>query len=387
MRKKKLAIFINSMVQAGAENVVSQLVNHFHNEYDVHLILLTNTVQFKLPDNIVIKIIDSSKLKSKNRIKDILKIPILSLRLKKYLHDNQISYCISFLNRANFINCFLKLIKYKGTVVISERGHTSSLYTTQNFSGKTGRFLVKNLYKYADYIVPNSKGIVDDLKINFKLYKKYITIYNPLNLKEHARKMQLPVNNITFNKFTFVNVGRFEDAKNHLLLLEAVSYIKDHDFQVLIIGYGSMEERIRIRITELGICNKIILIGYQKDAVRYIGRSNCFVLSSNYEGFPNVLLESLASGTPIISTDCPTGPRELLTGEYNQAAYANQIEKAEYGIMVPIKNAELLSKAMLLMMKDADLQNLYSKKGKERAFNFDTPIIMKEFATLFEQTF
>ena len=189
MQKKKIAILINAMEVAGTEKVIAQLINSFYKEFDIHLILLNNTIEYELPVNdITIKTIDNSNLTTRKRAKDVLKIPLLAYRLKKYLDQNSITMCFSALNRSNYINCFLRVLRWKGLILISERSHTSSAYNPSTLAGKTGRFLVKNLYPFADVIVPNSDGIQYDLTTNFKLKNEFIVINNPINISTYSKK-------------------------------------------------------------------------------------------------------------------------------------------------------------------------------------------------------
>ena len=387
MQKKKLAILINALEVAGAEKVVSLIINHFHKEFEIQLLLLNNTIQFELPvSNITVKTIDNSNLKARNRIKDILKIPLLSYRLKKYLKQNDIPVCFSALNRSNFINCFLRILKWNGKILISERSHTSSVYPIATFAGKTGRFLVKTLYKNADFIIPNSYGIEFDLNKNFKLQNKFCVIYNPVNIAVQENDMQVPVEDIAFDSFTFSHVARLEKGKNHAVLLAAIHKIKDKDFKVLIIGQGQQEEKIKQQALAMGISDKIIFLGYRLNVVKYIAKSQCHIMTSDFEGFPNVLLEALACNTAIISTDCPTGPRELLTGTFDPHIQCRDIEKGKYGLLVPINDADTLAKAMLLIMDDSGLRTKYAEAGKNRAKDFDLEIIMNQYANLFNST-
>jgi len=141
MQKKKVAILINALEVAGAEKVIAQMINSFYTVFDIHLILLNNTIEFELPVNdITIKTIDNSNLTKRKSAREILKIPLLSYRLKKYLQQHNIEICFSALNRSNYINCFLRILNWKGTILISERSHTSSAYNPHTFAGKTGRF-------------------------------------------------------------------------------------------------------------------------------------------------------------------------------------------------------------------------------------------------------
>lgn len=383
MHPKKLAILINALEVAGAEKVVALLINHFYREFDIHLILLNNTIQFELPANIHIKIIDHSSLKSRNRALDILKIPLLSWRLTRYLEKEGIETCFSALNRSNFINCFQRILGWKGRILISERSHTSSVYPAGTIAGKTGRLLVRWLYRKATLNIPNSEGIAFDLRKNFGLDTDYHVIHNPINIRAQETEMQVPVDDVHFDCFTFCHAGRFEKSKNHLMLLQAIQLIKEHNFRVLIAGAGPTELWVRQKAEEMGLSGKIIFLGYRNNVVKYLSKSDGYLLTSDFEGFPNILLEALVCGTPIISTDCPTGPRELLTGKFDPNAICSDVEQAGYGLLVPVNNAAALSKAMLMMMENESLRNAYASKGKSRAQDYDISRIMEEYTEVF----
>jgi glycosyltransferase involved in cell wall biosynthesis len=108
-------------------------------------------------------------------------------------------------------------------------------------------------------------------------------------------------------------------------------------------------------------------------------------LTSDSEGFPNALLEALTCGTPVISTDCPTGPRELLDGAFTPTKHSMGVEKTAFGLLIPVNDATALANAMLTMMDDYALRIEYAAAGIRRAKNFDVPIIMKQFADLLHQ--
>ncbi len=385
MNKQEVAVFINSLEVGGAEKVISLLLNNFYNEFDIHLILLNKTIGFYLPAEIKIKVIDDSALKTETRILDILKIPFLAYRLKKYLESNNIRLCFSILNRPNYINCFARLLGWKHRILISERAHTSSVYPPNTIAGKTGRFLVRSLYRNADVIVPNSHAIAADLRENFRVHSRYSVVYNPIDLNEHQIKMNEAVDDLVFDQFTFIHVGRFIPQKNHLLLLKAVSLIKEKDFRVLLFGEGRLEKEMMTKAHEMGIYHKILFMGRRENIVKYISACNCLVMSSDFEGFPNVLLEALASNTPVISTDCPTGPREMLTAVFDPYKNCTDVEKGKYGVLVPVNNPKMLSDAMVLLMNDHELRNNYAANGKARAKDFDVQLIMQQYRKIFNE--
>ena len=383
MQKKKVAILINALEVAGAEKVVAQIINSFYKEFDIHLILLNHTIEFELPVNdITIKTIDHSNLEKRKSARDIVKIPLLAYRLKKYLVQHDIGICFSALNRSNYINCFLRILGWKGTILISERSHTSSAYNPHTIAGKTGRFLVRKLYPFANVIVPNSAGIQHDLTEHFKLHNPFMVINNPINIARQQKDTAEVVEDFPFDSFTFSHVARIEKGKNHELVLAAVQKIKHRNFKVLLIGQGPREEAIKILAHQMGIQDKIVFLGYRRNVVKYVAKSQCHLLTSDSEGFPNALLEALACGTPVISTDCLTGPRELLAGKFVANLHCNSIEKANYGLLVPVNDAAALAAAMEMLMDDEGLRLQYAGAGIKRARDFDLPVIMTQFAGL-----
>jgi N-acetylgalactosamine-N,N'-diacetylbacillosaminyl-diphospho-undecaprenol 4-alpha-N-acetylgalactosaminyltransferase len=381
-----VAILINALEVAGTEKVIAQIINSFYKEFDIHLVLLNNTIEFELPVNdITIKTIDNSNLKKRKSAKDVLKIPLNAFRLKKYLIQNNIPICFSALNRSNYINCFLRMLKWKGTILISERSHTSSAYNPDTLAGKTGRFLVRNLYPFANVIVPNSTGIQHDLTKNFNLTNEFIVINNPVNITQQQKDMKEAVEDFAFESFTFSHVARLEKGKNHDLLLTAVNKIKSRNFKVLIIGQGPQQENLKAQAHKMGISDKIVFLGYRQNVVKYVARCQCHLLTSDAEGFPNAVLEALACNTPVISTDCPTGPRELLSDKFLQNHQCKGVEKVDYGLLIPVNDADALAKAMLMMMDDEPLRQHYAIAGIKRARDFNLHIIMKQYANLFNR--
>ncbi|MFZ4058237.1 MAG: glycosyltransferase, partial [Ferruginibacter sp.] len=358
MDKKKLAIVINSLQRGGTEKIVSLIINRFHEDYEIHLVMLNATIEFDLPfDKINVKIIDNSDVFAKSRVKDILKLPLLAFRLKKYLETNNIKLCYSFLSRPNFISGILKILGWKGTTIISERGHTSSIYLPNSISGKSGRFLVRRLYKKADLITSNSYGMEEDLRINFNLKNKSLVIYNPINIHEQEEMANKPTEEMGYNEmFTFVVVGRLHEVKNHKLIFEATKLIKDRKFQILLLGKGELDKQLKQTVQQMGIAHKVKFLGFKQNVYSYMQRSHCFIMSSNSEGFPNALLEALASGVPSISTDCPTGPRELLTGLFESSKICTGVELGKYGILTPVNDAKNLAEAMVMMMDNDQLR-------------------------------
>ena len=141
-----------------------------------------------------------------------------------------------------------------------------------------------------------------------------------------------------------------------------------------------MLSKLKSEISELELDKKVFLLGELKNPFKYLSKADCFVLGSNNEGFPNVLLEALACGLPIISTDCESGPREILSPSSNALSHFNQkYELVEYGILTPIKNQEMLTSAMTLIMNNNQLRNSYASKSSLRANDFSSKKIATQY--------
>jgi N-acetylgalactosamine-N,N'-diacetylbacillosaminyl-diphospho-undecaprenol 4-alpha-N-acetylgalactosaminyltransferase len=384
MAKKKLAILINSLSKGGAEKIVSLLIQRYYTEFDLHLILLNPTIDFDLPlSEITVHLLDDSNLHAKSRAREILKLPALGKRLKRYLEKEQIPVCYSFLARPNFIAGMAKWWGWKGKSIIAERQHTSSYYIPGTLMGNTGRFLVRNLYRHADIITSNSKEMEHDLRHNYGLHNPSRVIYNPIDITEHQKQMHAEVPEWPASDlFTFVHVGRMAPQKNHALLVEAMRLLRDEPCRVLLLGRGPLEPALRQRVEEFGLQEKVLFVGFHANVVAWVHKADAFVLCSDFEGFPNALLESLACGTPSISTDCLSGPRELLYQIPDRDQKIDDVVEADFGLLCPMHDAESLAKGMRLLMQNEPMQERYRALGPQRAAEFDLPRIMGHFDNL-----
>jgi len=387
MNKKKIALFIVSLYGGGAERVVSILLNHFENSFDIHLVLLQPIIEYDIPAGQKITVLDKSP--SNNSFSNILKIPFLAFRYYRFLCKNNITTSFSFLNRPNFIAGFLKIFGWKGKVIISERTFTSEYYTTKSAGERIGRWLVEKLYPKADLIVCNSKSIEKDLREIFKVQTNYSIIYNPINLSQVNESIAYnkKFENNTTRPFTFITIGRLSQIKNHKLFIDAASLLTDFDFRVQIVGKGELKKILEDYIILTSMQERITLINHSSDPIKYLIMADCFVLTSNFEGFPNVLLEALACNLPVISTDCKGGVRELLAPSISidTPAANNEIMYVDYGLLVPVDNAEILAEAMRSMYNNTVLQQTYRAKNHHRAKDFDTSVIMDSFKNLLNQ--
>jgi N-acetylgalactosamine-N,N'-diacetylbacillosaminyl-diphospho-undecaprenol 4-alpha-N-acetylgalactosaminyltransferase len=372
---KKIAVFIINLRGGGAERIVSYLLNEGYKEFEFHLILFSKEMDYPLPQSENIKIIELGKYIGSKYL-SILAIPYLAYKLKKYLVKNNIQTILSLLNRPNIISCYLKKHGWKGKVIISERADSVTYYKSLYF----GSFiigLIKWYYPYADIISVISKGIAHNLKTlgihNCKV------IYNPIPISWQSPKQQLPK-----KYFTFINIARLEQQKNHKLLLNAFAKLKNENCKLVMVGQGRLMDSLKNLSIKLGIENKVNFAGFQSNIESYLEDADCFVFTSDFEGLGNVLIEALNAGLPIISTDCPYGPREVLAPDTDERVLIqDHIEQARYGLLTPVRSMDHLVDAMRKMMADDSLRNKYHELALERASDFDIKKIARQYFEMF----
>ena len=372
---KKIAVFLINLRGGGAERVVSYLINEGYKEFEFHLILFNKEIEYSLPKSEKIKIIELGKYVGSKYL-SILAIPYLAYKLKKYLVKNEVQTVLSLLNRPNIISCYLKKHGWKGTVIISERADSVAYYNSISF-GSLIVGLIKKYYPYADVVTVISKGISHSLK-TFGISNCKV-IYNPIPLSKPS-----PKNRTANQPFTFINIARLEKQKNQGLLLKAFAELKNEYCKLVIVGQGRLLSSLKNLSAELGVHEKVQFTGFQSNIKPYLKNADCFVFSSNFEGLGNALIEALNAGLPIISTDCPYGPREILAPNTDECRLVqDHIEFAKYGLLTPVKNIQIFSDAMKIMMSNDSLREKYQELAHERASDFDIKKISKQYFQLF----
>jgi len=355
---KKLTILIYSLASGGAERVVSILLKELSQKYEIELVLMRNNIFYDIPKNVKVTFLEDSN-PNENGIIKLLKLPFLAYKYSKIKSD----ISISFMNRPNYINVLSNIFK-KSKIIISERIAPSQEYKNNNLKDKISKFLIKTLYPKADIVVPNSKYIAYELETIFNVQKTKV-IYNPIIKKECN-----PQRN---DKFIFIHIGRMEIQKNHKLLINAFNEL-NIDAELWLIGDGYLKNELE------NLANKNVkFLGRQKDVYQFLTKADCFVFSSDYEGFPNVLLEALNCNLPIISTDCKSGPREILAPNSDFTIQTDSMEIGEYGILVKVGDKKYLKKAMRFMYENKELRYNFENKAKKRIKEFKIKNIISEW--------
>ncbi len=285
-----------------------------------NLFIITNYLSKKLNN---IKIITADKKFKKNFDSNLEVICPKSFDLKKSSRRKKYIICLFilyqiFLKNKNYVvfafqaNLYCTILCKLFGIKVIVRSNSSPSGWSKNFFKK---YLYNKLLNLTDKVIVNSY----DFKRQFKKFFSINAhcIYNPLNkneiIKKSKVKIQFPFFTKKNNTLKIINVGRFTDQKDHLTLLKSINLIKDKiNFRLLIIGRGINKKEMINYVKNNNLKNKVRFMNFQSNPFKFIKLADLFVLSSRYEGLPNVLLEAITLKKFVISTNCPTGPREIL---------------------------------------------------------------------------
>jgi len=365
----RILFFINTLGGGGAERVVSTLSHYLTHEKNHQITIVTlqkPECLYELPPSVSILSLKSGVLNV--GFGKILFLPIFALEFSLILKKIKPDAVISFLVRSNLVHTMTKWFGNKSQIVLSERGPTQAFYSANSFRDRMMRALIRLLYPRADSIIAISKGIKDGLR-NFGVLAERVTvIYNPQDIGDMKVKSQENGDiQIPANIPTFIAVGRLDYEKDHKTLLDALKKIKETlNCHLIIMGEGPLEGKLKEYSKTLRVSDSVSWLGWQSNPFATMAKADLFILTSKYEGFGNVLIEAMVCGLPIISTDCPSGPREIL-------------KNGSYGILVPVGDSEAIAQAVISILQNKGLYEKMKNSGYERAAQFDVHFIVPQY--------
>lgn len=226
-------------------------------------------------------------------------------------------------------------------------------------------------YRLADRVVGVSEGVSDYASSRFRLPRSAVTtIYNPIDLEQIVRKADLPITTPWLSQTSgalLVAVGRLVQQKDFASLLHAVAETRrTQAVRLAILGDGPERGNLQALAQQLGIVRHVHFAGFDANPYNWMRRADVFVMSSVQEGLPTVLIEAMACGAHIVSTDCPSGPREILEG-------------GKWGRLVAPSDPAMLADAIISALSDP-----YPPHVGIRAADFDAPVIVERYLQLMD---
>lgn len=231
-----------------------------------------------------------------------------------------------------------RLSGHRCKVLVSEHSILSQQYRDWGQGHRAAMHASMALgYRLAHRRVGVSCGVAaDSAALSGLQLKSFEVIHNPLSLGPEPSDSAMRAADALWSNpkgARIVTVGSMKAAKNHLLLLRAFARLERPDANLMVVGDGAGRDALLSSARQLGVADRVVLAGFQPDPTPFYKTADLFVLSSDHEGFGNVIVEALACGLPVVSTDCPSGPAEIL-------------ENGRFGRLVPVGDAEALARAI-----------------------------------------
>lgn len=366
--KKKIALFVPAIGFGGAEKVVSLLTFELPKYFDVTLILLYDVKKLPISDNVkVILLSKEGETFKTTRIGHFTDYFKFLFQYTKVLKAEKIDVVVSFMLRQNIMTGFAKMFNPHLKSIISERCFPSKRYTNTKLTSLITKTMIPLFYNRNNKLFSNSIYINEDLKKHFNVNIDTSVIYNPTILNKE--KLHLDNHNHLTETFKLVTVGRLIPVKNQQHILNSLSLLPKN-IHLDIYGDGNLLNDLQQLATDLNLKNQVDFKGNVLDVHSKIVDSHCFVLSSLTEGFPNVLLEAMSVGLPVIATNCMSGPLELLNDNESIEIENGTFYKAKYGLLVNVDDVKGLAAAISYFQEHNEERMVYGGLGYSRSKDY-----------------
>jgi len=411
MNKKKVMFIIPHLGSGGAERVVANLCNGLA-DYERIVLIFENIIKH----NVDARIISMNSPATQSLLEKLLNFPVRYLKIRKLKEEMNPDFVVSLLEPANLFNVLTKISNQK-TVLSFRSNYTATLQEDPFFGEGITRSILKifytlalkTIYNRADLLVAISKGVAEDLIKNYGINSNKVkVIYNPYPIEEIRESAKEPLGSYEeiFKHPVLITAGRLTKPKGQWYLLRVFKALKEKhkDLKLVILGEGELKDYLVKLSEELGLKTyvwgkdelsesfDVYFLGFQENPFKFMARSKLFVFPSLWEGFGNVLVEAMACGVPVVSSDCRSGPREILAPNTDFNYKTQKPEFAEYGVLMPVfevkyKSAEeplgereiMWVETIDKLLEDESLRKNYSEKAKQRAENFRIEKIVQEW--------
>jgi len=405
----KILILVESLkVGGGSERFAAILGTELYNQgYDVsYLTLMDENPKFKFSGDY--HTLNEGYIYG-NPLKRGIDLFRYAPRIKKICEDLEIETIIAVSEVSNFHAVLSRWLFGNKVRLILSQHMNPEIFLDSPFKYR----LIKFFYPRADEVVCVSKEVERILNDTYGI-SNTLTIYNMMDMEKNINLSlkELPEDYNEFfqrkinenakikeETFNFINVGRLTRQKGHWFLIRSFRQVVDEypNARLFILGEGDLRSKLEDLILELDLSENVFLLGDQENVFPFLANSDCFVFSSLWEGLPLSLIEALTVNLPVISTDCKTGPREVLCPEYDLDKAVNYPYLGEHAILTkpfpnelvfknleesPLNESEKMFQEMMIkIIKDPDFKEKYSNT-QDLANNFSYKKILKEWDDL-----
>lgn len=348
---KKIAITIADLDLGGGQRVAINLANTLAKNHDVSIVIFHDEeIHYKTPG----KLFNLNCPDKSNLVAKVYNVFKRAYKLRQLIKKEKFDYVYGFMETANF-----------PTAMVFPDAALSVHCNPRELSFFEA-LLAKLTYPRAKNIIAVSEDVADILRTDFGL-KKVSRIYNPVDVEDILSQVEVP---FQYPKPYIVALGRFHEVKRYDLLIDAYAMSEMHnDCDLVIVGDGELRPELEAQAKRLRIEDKVLFVGTQGNPFPYLAGAKFLTLSSRTEAFPMVLIEALALQCPVVATDCPTGPREI-------------VRDGENGLLVDNENVEAFSKALDQLYYDEALLALFKENAIPSIQHLTGDAIAKEWLSL-----
>jgi len=386
---KKKYFLINSLNTGGAERQATLILNNIEFE---KIFLIEDRVDFDLTKKLKIDVIGQSFYSLFGPISKLLSLPLISAKLSKNIERNSI--VLSFLEMSNYVNIVSSILFKKHQAIISLRTIPSMQYSSG--FGFIHRFLIRTLYHRAEKVLCNTQGAKKDLFQNYGVKNSQIEVIpNGYEIATIENLAQEPTGiDLVFKTVkTLCYVARLTPGKGHIELLSILKALKDKGAKLCLILLGSgptkrlilkEAKRLSLEVTESTLnfsesgIPDVILLNFQKNPYKFVSKATVFISPSKWEGLPNAIIEALICNTLVVSSDCPSGPKEVLLPKNRRPAGALLTTFSTEGPATKRQINLWADKIISLLDNPAECQAL-TQAGKSRSLDFSKDSVIREW--------
>lgn len=356
MESRHIALFAKQLSVGGLQKITVRLANEFAKRgHTVDLVLAKGQgpLEDEVASNVQIVALKSQRM--------WWAMP----NLLYYLRESKPDVLLSAGWQVNLIAIWAKLVSsVPFRLVVSVHTNATRQSETSNvWYARFSLLAIKLFYPFANAIITVSRGVLKDLSdISYRVAENGHVIYNPTvdqDLFEKAhQEPDHPWFTGTNDVPVLLGVGRLGPQKNFALLIRSFAKLRRHrEARLVLLGDGSRRSELETLTCELNVQEKVEFLGFERNPYKYMANASLFVLSSKFEGFGIVIVEALACGCPVVSTDCPSGPREIL-------------DDGKWGRLVPMGDEAALAEAMLEALDEEHDPDRLRRRAQD--FSVDT---------------
>jgi len=349
----RICFFVGALTQGGIGTLTINLTREFLKRgVEVDIFLLRNEGELRelVPEDARVFVADGNNF-------------IRTMKFILYLKREKPDVSISAREKQSLGNIFATLF-CRTEPIISVHTNITEQNKRLNKEALIIPLFSKLLYKIPNKFIAVSQGVKEDLNRRTGVQREKIkVIYNPVyieNSQRESSKLHDSVQNIiNSGKKYIISAARFTEQKDIPTLIRAFQLVRDKlDIKLVIIGDGHQKSMIIELINELGLSDNVIMPGFVPNPEDYIKNASLYILSSKWEGFGNVIVEALGVGTPVVATDCPSGPSEILeNGKYGKLVPVGNIEKMAYSIIEEL-NSKVDTEFLIERAKDFSVSKI-----------------------------